>query len=70
MATLLESVEAAITAIVEGAQSITVSGRSWTKADLPTLWKMRRELTTEADLASGDSPMFVRGRVTGLGGGD
>jgi hypothetical protein len=48
----LLSVEAAIFAVEQGAQAFGVAGRSFTKADLPTLYKRRDELERRADRAT------------------
>jgi len=58
----LESVQAAIQAIESGAQSMEVSGRKYTKADLATLYareKYLMPLATKA--ATGRRGIRVRG---------
>ena len=45
----LEEVQTAISVVLNSFQSYTISGRSFTRADLETLRKMEREL--QADLA-------------------
>jgi hypothetical protein len=42
--TQIEEVQAAITAILSGAQSHSIGGRSMTKADLAVLYMMQKEL--------------------------
>jgi len=55
MATLAErlaSVQAAIAAIEGGAQSISISGRTYTYANLDTLYKQEEYLENKIDRAS------------------
>lgn len=51
-AALLSAVEDAILALVSGAQSVTINGRSVTKANLADLYKLRKELKQESGLES------------------
>ena len=51
MALTLATVETAIAALVAGNQSFTVDGFSYTKASLPALMEMRRELRKESGAA-------------------
>ena len=44
---LLEQCETAISAILSGAQSCTVGGRSYSRANLSELHKMRKDLLAE-----------------------
>ena len=64
--TQLETVQTAIAAIEGGAQSYSISGRSLTRADLPSLYKRERELLSRLE-AEGSSlvnrSMFTRGRA-------
>ena len=46
--TQLEEVQAAITAIVGGAQSHSINGRAMSRADLGTLYQMQREIYPQA----------------------
>lgn len=54
---MLEIVNKAIEAILVGGQSYQIGSRRLTRADLPTLWKMKKEL--EAQIAAGDSDGFL-----------
>jgi len=48
MALTVATVETAIEALLSGSQSVSVDGISYTKANLKTLWDMRKELRDEA----------------------
>lgn len=43
---MLAKVDGAIDAILTGSQSMTVLGRTYTRANLDELWAMRKELTS------------------------
>lgn len=47
-AELLAQCDAAITAVLNGHQSHSAFGRSFTKANLKELWDMRKEIAAEA----------------------
>jgi hypothetical protein len=47
-AELLVQCDAAITAVLNGHQSHSAFGRTFTKADLKQLWDMRKELEAKA----------------------
>jgi hypothetical protein len=49
---ILAQCDAAITAILGGHQSHSAFGRTYTKADLSTLWNMRRDLQARVNAAS------------------
>jgi len=59
----LEEVQTAITAILEGAQSHSISGRAMTMADLSTLYDMQKNLLPlaqrEADGRTGARVRYV-----------
>lgn len=42
---MLAKVSAAIDSILSGSQSMSVLGRTYTRADLAELWRMHKELT-------------------------
>lgn len=67
LTTMLTEVETAIRTLVTGAKSYSISGRTVTRENLAELRAWRRDLKEEIDATSGSSPMFVRGRVTGIG---
>lgn len=48
----LEEVQTAITAILAGVQSHSIAGRSWSKADLGTLFEMQTKLMPHANRES------------------
>lgn len=60
-AELLAQVDAAITAVLTGHQSHAAFGRTFTKADIAELWKMRKELEAKAasDQSSGVRVQYV-----------
>jgi hypothetical protein len=47
LAAQLDSVQAAITTIEDGAQSISINDRTWTKADLKTLYDREKRLQNQ-----------------------
>ena len=58
----LESCQSAIAAIEAGAQSLTISGKQYTKADLATLYKREERLMPlAAKESSGRRGIRVRG---------
>lgn len=54
MALTLDKIEAAIEAILDGAQSYTVGDTTYTRADLDKLKALRRELRQESLESSGN----------------
>lgn len=65
MALTKATVDTAIEAIVNGAQSYTVDGITYTKASLDQLWKLRKELAAEeaqSDYSILDYPRYGRPR--------
>jgi len=55
MALTVATVETAIEALISGSQSVSVDGMSYTKANLKTLWDMRKQLKQESGHAFGFS---------------
>jgi hypothetical protein len=58
-AEILVLVNAAITAILTGAQSYTIAGRSLTRADLAELREWRSELQTEIAAEAGNTRPYI-----------
>ena len=65
MALTLATVETAIESLISGSQSVTVDGMSYTKANLKTLWDMRKELKHESDRSA--RPMVRAVNFGGMG---
>ena len=65
MAITLAQIDTAITAVLNN-QNYSIAGRSFTRADLKTLWNMRKnlrdELAAEGDPTAPGRVMFLRGR--------
>lgn len=51
---MLEQVNAAIGAVLEGGQSYRIGSRQLTRADLPTLNRMRADLEAQRDSQKGN----------------
>ncbi len=58
MALTVAQIDAAIADILEGGQSATVDGVTYTKANLATLWTLRRGVEETTARSSGKRPVF------------
>lgn len=65
MALSLTQIETAITAILDGGQSVTMDGTTYSAANVGTLIILRSSLQNEAERAAGTRPVFRRGNVGG-----
>jgi|TARA_R110000803_G_scaffold167687_1_gene230949 hypothetical protein len=65
MALTLAQIETAITAVMDGGQSVTMDGTTYSAANIKTLFAMRSALQNEGERAAGTRPVFRRGNVGG-----
>tara|TARA_R110002126_G_scaffold285313_2_gene435554 strand:- start:126 stop:332 length:207 start_codon:yes stop_codon:yes gene_type:complete len=65
MALTLAQIESAITSILDGGQSVTMDGTTYSAANIGTLITLRASLQNEGERASGTRPLFRRGNVGG-----
>ena len=67
MAVTIATVEAAITAILDGGQSATVDGMTYTQANIAQLITLRDQLKTEGTRTDGTRPTFRVVNISGMG---
>ena len=67
MAIVLPDVDAAITAITGGAQSFSVDGMTYTRANLGALRQIRADLIREQGRSDGTRPLFRQVHLSGAG---
>ena len=63
----LEEVQAAITALLTGAQSYTIDGRTITKANLKDLHAREEVLLSRYNAESGNRPVITAMNLSGMG---
>ena len=66
MALTVAEVETAITAIMEGGQSVTIDGMTYSAANFDKLVGLRESLQNESDRAT-TRPVFRAFKVSGMG---
>ena len=65
MALTFAQIDTAITDIMDGGQSVTMDGTTYSAANVKTLMLLRSELQTETERTDGTRPMFRRVKLGG-----
>jgi hypothetical protein len=65
MALTLEKIDAAIDAVLESGQTVTVDGMTFSKANLNALWSLRRQVAGDASRSGGNRPVFRSFNLSG-----
>jgi len=65
MAVSVEQIDAAITAVLTTGQSVSVDGMTYSKANLASLWDLRRQVAGDTSRSGGRRPIFRSFNMSG-----